>query len=80
MANIFIYIGFCIMLLGALYGIYVAIKGIRMRKTDGVEKLNMFNFQFGSVNPEMKRLITIWGIIMVVGFIVTGIGLALGLK
>ena len=47
------------MLLGALYGIYVAIKGIRMRKTDGVEKLNMFNFQFGSVNPEMKRLITI---------------------
>lgn len=79
MADIFIYSGLGIMLLGALYGIYVAIRGIRSRKDDGSGMLSAFNFQFGSVNPEMKRLIINWGIIMVAGFIVTCIGLAIGL-
>ncbi len=78
MANIFIYTGIVIMLLGALYGVCIAVKGIRGRK--GNESENMFSFQFGSVSPGMKKLIAIWGAVMIVGFIITGIGLAIGLK
>lgn len=81
MANIFIYIGFGIMLIGAAYGIFVAIKGIESRKRNG-DKVHSFitGFQFGPVSPEMKRLMIIWGIIMLMGFIFTGIGLAIGLE
>lgn len=69
------------MLLGTAYGIYVAIKGIESRKGDG-SKIHPIvdGFQFGPVSPEMKKLIIVWGTIMVIGFISTGIGLAIGLK
>lgn len=80
MANIFIYTGIGIMLLGALYGVCIAVKGIGSRKGNGSEIQNMFSFQFGSVSPGMKKLIAIWGAVMIVGFIITGIGLAIGLK
>lgn len=80
MANIFIYIGIAIMLLGALYGVCIAVKGIRSRKSNSSEIQNIFSFQFGSVSPGMEKLIAIWGIVMIAGFIITGIGLAIGLK
>lgn len=80
MANIFIYTGFGIMLLDALYGIYIAVKGIKSRNANSLEKHNIFNFQFGSVSPEIKKLVTVWGVIMILGFAITGIGLAIGLK
>lgn len=81
MANIFIYSGLCIMILGSLYGIYVAIKGFRSRLGNGSEKQNMLSFfQFGPVSQEMKKLITIWGVIMLAGLIITCVGLAIGLK
>lgn len=80
MANVFIYAGLCIMLLGALYGIYVAITGMRDRNEDRLKKQNMFGVHFGSMTPKMKKLMTVWGIIMVLGFIITGIGIAIGLK
>lgn len=80
MANVFIYAGLCIMLLGALYGIYVAITGMRDRNEDRLKKQNMFGVHFGFMTPKMKKLMTVWGIIMVLGFIITGIGIAIGLK
>ncbi|MDO4319022.1 MAG: hypothetical protein Q4C34_00460 [Bacteroidales bacterium] len=81
MASIFIYAGLGIMLVGAAYGIYVAVKGLETRKGDS-SKPHPFiaGFQFGPVSPEMRRLITVWGVIMIVGLIVTGIGVAIGLN
>ena len=58
MANILIYSGLGIMLLGALYGIFVAVKGIERRKESGLR--NVFCFRLGSVQPQMKKLITIY--------------------
>lgn len=46
MANIFIYTGIGIMLLGALYGVCIAVKGIRSRKGNDSEMQNIFSFQF----------------------------------
>lgn len=76
MADILIYSGLGIMLIGSLYGIYVAIRGMRSRHTPYEQNL-LTAFQFGPVSPEMKKLIIVWAIIMVVGLIITAIGLSI---
>lgn len=78
--NALIYTGLGILLLGTIYGIYVAVKGYEGRKGDGGKISLLTGFQPGSVTPQMKRLIWIWGVIMIIGFVLTGIGITIGLK
>lgn len=81
MVNFFIYSGLGIMLLGALYGLCIAVKGYLSRIKSGENRSNIFNgFMPGNVSSQMRKLIRTWGIIMIAGAILTGIGLALGLK
>lgn len=77
-ANVFIYTGLFTMLLGSIYGVYVGYKGKRSKN----DLLNNYNkdFQIGHVNPEMKKLVTIWRVIMFIGFMLTGVGIAIGLN
>ena len=78
MVDFFIYSGLIILLVGSLYGIFVAVKGFRSR-ADGQRPL-VEGFGFGPVSPRMRRLIWIWGIIMIAGFVLTAIGLTTGSK
>ena len=68
------------MLLGALYGIYIAITGMKSRNENCFKNQNIFGVQLGSMTPKMKKLLTVWGIIMVIGLMLTGIGIAIGLQ
>lgn len=77
MANFFIYTGLVILLTGAVFGIYVGIQGIRSRKNHSGKFSLLAAWQFGPVSPEMKRLIKIWRILMLIGGIITGIGIAI---
>ena len=77
MANFFIYTGLAILIIGSVYGIYVGIQGIRSRNNHDGKFSLLPAWQFGPVSPEMKKLIKIWGIIMVVGGIITGIGIGI---
>ena len=76
-ANIFIYTGLFTMLLGSLYGIYVGYRGKRS-KNNILNDDHTGDFKIGNVSPEMKRLITIWRVIMLIGFVLVGIGIAIG--
>lgn len=80
MANAFIYAGLIVMLTGAVFGLFVAVKGYRQSDWHSIGKISYYaRFTHGGTSPEMKRLTRIWGIIMVAGLILTGIGLAIGL-
>lgn len=81
MADVFIYSGLGILLLGAVYGLCIAVKGYRDGRKRGESNLSLFfGFNFGSATPQMRRLTVIWGIISIIGFIVLVIGLATGLN
>lgn len=80
MANIFIYTGLAILLIGVVFGFVVAVKGYRATDWHSVKKISYRGmFQRGEPTPQMKTLIRIWGAVMILGFIITGIGLAIGL-
>ncbi len=80
MANVFIYAGLIVMLAGAVFGLFVAVKGYLQSDWRSIGKISYYaRFTHGSTSPEMKRLTRMWGIIMVAGLILTGIGLAIGL-
>lgn len=69
------------MLIGALFGFYVAVKGFRATDWPGIKKISiMSGFQRGKNSPEMKRLTRIWMGVMIAGFILTGIGLTIGIN
>lgn len=80
MANIFIYSGLGILILGSLFGIYIAVRGIKESGGKFSSELQLNPFNLVNRSPIMKRLTKIWMIIMVIGFIVTGIGISIGLK
>lgn len=81
MVDFFIYTGLGIMLLGSLFGIYVGFKGMKSLQENGSGARNILSrFEFRPVSPELKRLINIWRLIMLIGMVVTGIGLAIGLN
>lgn len=80
MANAFIYAGLIVMLTGAVFGLFVAVKGYRQSDWRSIGKISYYaRFTRGNSSPEMKRLTHMWGIIMVAGLILTGTGLAIGL-
>ncbi len=81
MDNILIYTGLGILLLGACFGIYVSLKGLRNRKSKhSATPLAIPLFQSEPDDPEMKKLKKIWSAVIVIGFIFTGIGIAIALK
>lgn len=81
MADIFIYTGLGIMLLGAIFGLGVAVKGYKETDWSGVRKISIWGgFQRGGISPVMRKLTYIWVGIMIMGFIFVGIGLSVGLN
>lgn len=80
MDDILIYTGLTILILGSVYGIYAAVKGCREQGFGFGDILTLNRFNRTPTSPAMKRRITIWAVIMAVGFIVTGIGIATGLN
>lgn len=68
------------MLVGAIFGLIIAVKGYMQTEWRQVRRISYWNnFQFGQMSPQMRKLTRIWAIIMVLGFILTGIGLSIGL-
>lgn len=78
MASTFIYCGLGILLAGTLYGIFVAYKGLKESGGTLHRPMPFKSFTQGTPTPKMKRLIKYWYIIMLIGFIITGIGIAIG--
>ncbi len=79
MANTFIYIGLGIMLIGAVYEFFVAVKGYHSSKGQWWQRFQLNAFYQGPPDPKMRRLIKIWMLIMITGFAFTGIGISIGL-
>ena len=80
MVNLFIYTGLTIMLIGALFGFFVAYKGYKETNWKEVNKISSRAlFMRGPRTPQMKKLSNIWRIIMIIAFVVVGIGIAIGL-
>lgn len=81
MANVFIYGGLAILLIGTLFGLFVAIKGLSESKSGSKGKaVSLMIFNPSPVSPEMRRLFKIWAWLMVCGLVAVGIGLAIGTK
>ena len=80
MANLFIYGGLGILLAAAVFGFFVAVKGYRETKGNMPRRIVPFDFSQVPESPQMKKLIRIWSVGMIAGFIITGIGIALGLN
>ena len=74
-----IYGGLGLLLLGTLFGFVVAVKGHKATDWKNVKNISARGrFYWGDVSPEMRRLARVWTGIMIVGFILIGIGLSIG--
>lgn len=78
MANIFIYGGLGILLAAAVFGFFVALKGYKETKGNMPRRIFTTDFSYGTKSPQMKKLIRIWSVGMIVGFIIIGIGITVG--
>lgn len=64
MANVLIYAGAALMLIGCVFGLIGAFKGIK-----GKKGLNAFMPDFNSkMKPGVKRYVLTWGVMMIIGF------------
>lgn len=80
MASAFIYVGLGILLIGAIFGLYVAIRGFKKTGWKMVTELHVWdNMPNGTASPVMQKLTWTWGGIMAIGFFVVFIGLLIGL-
>lgn len=78
-ADWFIYPGLGILLLGAIFGFYVAYKGYRSTDWSNLKRISSRAVFFrGEPTPSMKKLIRTWMIIMIAGFILLAIGISIG--
>lgn len=77
MANVFIYGGLGVLLLGSIFGVYVAVKGYMATNWSKTKRIIGPSFYHGNVDPKTERLVRIWVITMFIGFILTGIGMAI---
>lgn len=60
MANIFIYGGLGVMLFGAVFGFYVALKGYKSTGWDNIKRITTRGqFMRGPMTPQMKKLVRI---------------------
>lgn len=75
MGNDLTYIGAALMLVGCVFGLIGAFKGIK-----GKKGLNAFMLDFNSrLKPGGKRYVLTWGVMMIIGFVMVGIGITQGL-
>lgn len=79
MYSIIIYCGLGILLIGSIFGFYVAYKGLRDSNGGLARSIKLNVFTQGPPSPYMRKLIKIWLAIMLIGFIITGIGISIGL-
>lgn len=81
MSDILINTGLGIMLLGAVYGLIIAIIGYRNRPKSTAPASPMYAaFQTGHKSPRMKTRIRIWAIMMIAGLLLTGVGISIPLS
>lgn len=80
MTDFLIYTGLGVLLLGAVYGIYVALMGLKEQNNGSIRWSSLFYFHFGAQSPKMRKLTRNWAVIMIAGAILTAIGIAVGLK
>lgn len=77
-ADWFIYPGLWILLLGAIFGFYVAYKGYRSTDWSNLKRISSRAVFFHvEPTPAMKKLIRTWMIIMIAGFILLAIGISI---
>lgn len=75
MGNIMIYGGAAVMLVGCVFGLIAAFKGVRRKKG-----LNAFMPGFSAkMDPDVKRSVILWGVLMIIGFVMVGSGIAISL-
>lgn len=81
MTNILIYGGLGILLLGSVFGFFVAYKGYKETDWGGVKRISARGaFTRGPKTPAMKRLVRLWLAIMILGFVLLGAGISIGLS
>lgn len=74
MANLLIYGGLIIFLIGSAYGLFVAIKAFRQSGGNGLLCPD-FSAPGSRLTPQMRKLTKIWAVIMVVGLMTVTIGM-----
>lgn len=79
MVNLFIYTGFGILLIGAVYGLFIAIKGFKTTDWTGSSRNHESSFNRGKNSPIMKKLTKIWYVTMLIGFMFIATGITIGL-
>lgn len=81
MVDFLIYIGFGVMLVGALFGIVVAVKGMRENNWADVRNISLWSpFHRKQLSPLMRRLTGAVGLLMLAGMVLAGIGIIIELK
>lgn len=61
------------LLLGAIFGVFVAVKGYKATDWGKTRRIIGDSFYYGNVDPKMKKLVRIWVIMMFSGFILEGV-------
>lgn len=75
MENVLIYGGAALMLVGCIFGLVGAVKGFCIRKG-----LSAFMPDFNAkIDPDIKKFVILWAVLMIVGFTMVVIGITLGL-
>lgn len=75
MGNVLIYGGAALMLVGCIFGLVGVVKGFRIRKG-----LSAFMPDFNAkIDPDIKKYVILWAILVIMGFAMVGIGITLGL-
>lgn len=81
MTDIFIYTGLGVLLLGSLVGLAAAIKGFITNRNISPDDTGPCNPSRPSLKPHMpQKLLRAWYVLMIVGFIIVGIGISMGLN
>lgn len=80
MADIFIYSGLAIMLLGAIFGFFVALRGYRSTDWKFVRRIQPNAFSHGNTSAAQKRLQRCWAAAMAIGIAITGLGVYLATR
>ncbi len=80
MSDILIYTGLVIMLIAAGFGLFTAIRGFKEQGLHFRDMILVNPFNRPAMSRTQKYCIVTWGITMAVGFIITGLGIAIGLK
>lgn len=79
MASLFIYIGFAVLLISAVFGLFIAFRGFR--ENGGFSKFRfaaLVSNHNDSAGNSIHRLVRLWLISMVTGIALVGVGAIIG--